>query len=141
MQASDLFVLPCIRPANGAMDGIPNVLIEALSVGLPVVATRLSGIPELIRHGETGLLVAERDPQGLADTLQWCETHMTDMRGFAERGRQLVERRFDISETICALERHFDEAIAAQARQPDELHAWSTADAGVSWKPRRPAHR
>ena len=76
MRASDLFVLPCIRPANGAMDGIPNVLIEALSVGLPVVATRLSGIPELIRHGETGLLVNERDPQGLAETLIWCATHM-----------------------------------------------------------------
>ena len=63
MRASDLFVLPCVTPANGAIDGIPNVLIEALAVELPVVATRLSGIPELVRHGDTGLLVNERDPQ------------------------------------------------------------------------------
>jgi colanic acid/amylovoran biosynthesis glycosyltransferase len=112
MRASDLFVLPCVKPANGAMDGIPNVLIEALSVGLPVVATRLSGIPELIRHGETGLLVNERDPQDLARKLVWCASHMADMRRLAAEGRRLVERTFDISRTISVLEAHFDAAIA-----------------------------
>ena len=94
------------------MDGIPNVLIEALSVGLPVVATRLSGIPELIRHGETGLLVNEHDPRQLADTLMWCATHMSEMSRLAEEGRRLVERTFDISDTISTLERHFEAAIA-----------------------------
>jgi colanic acid/amylovoran biosynthesis glycosyltransferase len=113
MRASDLFVLPCLRPANGAMDGIPNVLIEALSVRLPVVATRLSGIPELIRDGKTGLLVDERDPQELATTLQWCATHRGDLAPLADAGRRLVERTFDIAHTISALERHFEAAIAA----------------------------
>ena len=112
MRASDLFVLPCVNPANGAMDGIPNVLIEALSVGLPVVATRLSGIPELIRHGETGLLVNERDPQHLAAALEWSATHMADMQRLAAEGRRLVERNFDISHTISTLEQHFIAAIA-----------------------------
>ena len=115
MRASDLFVLACVRPANGAMDGIPNVLIEALSVGLPVVATRLSGIPELIRHRETGLLVNERDPHDLAATITWCATHMADMTRFAVEGRRLVERTFDISRTISTLERHFEAAIEAGA--------------------------
>lgn len=113
MRASDLFVLPCVKPANGAMDGIPNVLIEALSVGLPVVATRISGIPELVRHGETGLLVDERDPQGLAATLLWCASHRREMAQLAIEGRRLVERTFDISQTIATLEGHFDAAIAA----------------------------
>ncbi len=112
MRASDLFVLPCVTPANGAIDGIPNVLIEALAVELPVVATRLSGIPELVRHGDTGLLVNERDPQDLAATLVWCAAHMADMRRLAVAGRQLVERRFDISRTISSLEQHFETAIA-----------------------------
>ena len=112
MRASDLFVLPCVNPANGAMDGIPNVLIEALSVGLPVVATRLSGIPELIRHGETGLLVNERDPQHLAAALEWSTTHMADLQRLAAEGRRLVERNFDISDTISTLEQHFVAAIA-----------------------------
>ena len=115
MRESDLFVLPCVKPANGAMDGIPNVLIEALSVELPVVATRLSGIPELIRDGETGLLVNERDPQGLAAALEWCATHMAEMRRLAAEGRRLVERSFDITETISAIERHFDAAIASRS--------------------------
>jgi colanic acid/amylovoran biosynthesis glycosyltransferase len=113
MRASDLFVLPCITPANGAMDGIPNVLIEALSVGLPVVATRLSGIPELIRHGETGLLVNERDPGALAATLIWCATHRAETVRLADEGRRLVERNFDIARTIETLERHFLTAITA----------------------------
>jgi glycosyltransferase involved in cell wall biosynthesis len=112
MRASDLFVLPCVTPANGAIDGIPNVLIEALAVELPVVATRLSGIPELVRHGETGLLVNERDPQELAATLVWCAAHMADMRRLAVAGRALVERTFDISRTISNLEQHFEAAIA-----------------------------
>jgi glycosyltransferase involved in cell wall biosynthesis len=113
MRASDLFVLPCVKPANGAMDGIPNVLIEALSVGLPVVATRISGIPELVRHGETGLLVDEHDPQGLAATLLWCASHRDEMTRFAAEGRRVVERTFDIAHTITTLERHFEAAIAA----------------------------
>ena len=112
MRASDLFVLPCVTPANGAIDGIPNVLIEALAVELPVVATRLSGIPELVRHGETGLLVNERDPQELAATLVWCAAHMADMRRLAAAGRHLVERTFDISRTISSLEHYFEAAIA-----------------------------
>jgi glycosyltransferase involved in cell wall biosynthesis len=117
MRASDLFVLPCVQPANGAMDGIPNVLIEALSVGLPVVATRLSGIPELVRHGETGLLVSERNPRELAKTLTWCATHMAGMRKLAAEGRRLVERTFDISRTISTLEELFEAAIANRSPQ------------------------
>ena len=113
MRASDLFVLPCVKPANGAMDGIPNVLIEALSVGLPVVTTGISGIPELVRHGETGLLVDERDPHALAAVLLWCASHRNEMRHLAVEGRRLVERTFDIAQTISTLERHFDAAIAA----------------------------
>ena len=119
MRESDLFVLPCVNPANGAMDGIPNVLIEALSVELPVIATRLSGIPELIRHGETGLLVNERDPQQLAAALVWSATHITEMQQLAAEGRRLVERNFEISETISRLEQHFVAAIAS--RQPEIL--------------------
>ena len=111
MRRSDLFVLPCIKPAHGGMDGIPNVLIEALSVGLPVVATRLSGIPELVRHRETGLLVNERDTRDLAAALAWSAAHRAEMRRFAAEGRRLVERAFDIDNTTSSLERHFAAAM------------------------------
>jgi colanic acid/amylovoran biosynthesis glycosyltransferase len=114
MRTSDLFVLPCVRPASGAMDGIPNVLIEALSVGLPVIATRLSGIPELVRHGDTGLLVDERDVDGIADAIAWCATHRAEARNFAMQGRRLVQRAFDIDKTISMLEQRFTTTIAGR---------------------------
>jgi glycosyltransferase involved in cell wall biosynthesis len=113
MQQSDVFVLPSVKPANGAMDGIPNVLIEALSVGLPVIATRLSGIPELVRHGETGLLVNERDVHSIAAAVEWCATHREDAREFGARGRRLVQRTFDINQTTSILEQRFAMTIAA----------------------------
>ena len=57
LRAADLFVLPSRVARNGDRDGLPNVLMEAQSQRLPVVASRVAGIPELVRDGETGLLV------------------------------------------------------------------------------------
>jgi len=66
MQQQDVFVLACKRDSNGDMDGIPVVLMEAMSQAVPVVSTRLSGIPELILHGQTGLLAEPGDAADLA---------------------------------------------------------------------------
>jgi len=116
MRQSDLFVLPCVKDSNGVMDGIPNVLIEALSVDLPVVATRLSGIPELVRHRETGLLVEERDTEELAAGIIWCLEHPAEAKHLAEAGRRLVARMFDMNHTISSLEEHLRNAIARHGR-------------------------
>src|SRR5258708_32071999 len=67
---ADLFVLSPHVLENGDRDGIPNVLMEAMSVGLPVVATDVSGIPELIEHDRSGLLVPPCDEVALPDTLE-----------------------------------------------------------------------
>jgi glycosyltransferase involved in cell wall biosynthesis len=69
MRSLDLFVLACKADSNGDMDGIPVVLMEAMSQSIPVVSTRLSGIPELIRHEETGLLAQPGDPLDLANQI------------------------------------------------------------------------
>ncbi|MEW6514352.1 MAG: glycosyltransferase [Pseudomonadota bacterium] len=66
MHELDMFVLACKPDANGDMDGIPVVLMEAMSQQVPVVSTRLSGIPELVIDGETGLLANPGDTEGLA---------------------------------------------------------------------------
>ncbi|MEO5700157.1 MAG: glycosyltransferase family 4 protein [Casimicrobiaceae bacterium] len=66
---ADLFVLPCRVSSDGDRDGLPNVLMEAQSQRLACVSTRISGIPELIEDGVTGMLVAPRDPVALARTL------------------------------------------------------------------------
>ncbi len=64
-----LFVLGCEVAANGDRDGIPNVLFESMAMGVPVVATRVSAIPELVENGKTGLLVPPGEPQQLADAM------------------------------------------------------------------------
>ena len=60
-RAADLFVLPAVHDAKGNVDGLPNVILEAMASGLPVVASGISGIPLAVVDGDTGLLAAEGD--------------------------------------------------------------------------------
>ena len=89
------FVLPCVVADNGDRDGIPNVILEAMAMGLPVVSTDLSGIPEAVRDQQTGLLVPSRDPNRLAQGLAHLLQHPEVARTFGERGRQWVATQFD----------------------------------------------
>jgi glycosyltransferase involved in cell wall biosynthesis len=68
-RAADLFVLPAIHDRKGNVDGLPNVILEAMASGLPVVASDISGIPLAVEHGATGRLVAEGDAGDLAEAL------------------------------------------------------------------------
>jgi len=69
-RASDAFVLACRIASDGDRDGLPNVLVEASSQRLPCLSTTISGVPELIRDGDTGLLVPPEDPEALAHALE-----------------------------------------------------------------------
>ena len=90
-----LFVLGCKVAATGDRDGIPNVAAESMAMNLPVVATRVSGIPELVRHGVTGLLAEPDDPVALADAMGRMLTD-TDLRArVIPEARRTVERIFD----------------------------------------------
>jgi glycosyltransferase involved in cell wall biosynthesis len=64
-----VLALACRRAADGDRDGLPVVLVEAMACRLPVVTTPISGIPELVRDGESGLLVAPDDPPALAQAI------------------------------------------------------------------------
>lgn len=63
---ADLFLLPCVVTPEGNSDGLPSVLVEAAAAGLPLVSTRISGIPELVEDGISGFLLDEKDEEGLA---------------------------------------------------------------------------
>jgi glycosyltransferase involved in cell wall biosynthesis len=65
-QQADCFVLGCKVAGSGDRDGIPNVLAESMALGVPVIGTRVSGIPELVEHEQTGLLVDATRPEELA---------------------------------------------------------------------------
>lgn len=104
---ADLFALPCRIGADGDRDGLPNVLMEAQSQALAVVSTRLSGVPELVEDGRTGLLVAPQDPPALAAALASLITDPARRTALGHAGLQNVRRHFDMATGIAALAERF----------------------------------
>ena len=92
----DVFVLASIVDAIGDRDGIPVVLMEASAAGLPVVATEISGIPEIVVHEKTGYLVAPGDVSALAETILGLHSDVLGRARIARNARQLTELEFDI---------------------------------------------
>jgi len=103
--SAHLMVAPSVTAANGDQEGIPNAVKEAMALGLPVVATRHSGIPELVEDGVSGLLVPERDVDALADRLAYLIDHGDAWATMARAGRAVVEADFDIEKLNDSLER------------------------------------
>ncbi len=91
-----VLVVPSIVDESGRTEGIPTVLVEALAHQRPVLSTRVSGIPELVRPQETGWLVAPQDPAALAEALLEIHGDPATAAGRAAAGRQLVEEEFDL---------------------------------------------
>jgi len=91
-----VFVLVPVVTDDGDRDGIPNVLVEAMASGVPVVATRISGIPELITDGIDGLLVREHDPAALAGAIERVLRDPELAARLGRGGRARVERDFDL---------------------------------------------
>lgn len=100
---ADMAVQPSIVTANGKMEGIPVALMEALACEVPVVATNISGISELVRHETTGLLVPEKDSKALADAMERVMNNPSLARKLAQAGRELVLREFDLKRNAARL--------------------------------------
>ena len=96
MAASDVLCLPSVPTTQGKREGIPVVLMEAMATGLPVVSSRLSGIPELVADGASGVLVEPRDSAGLAEALAWLGTDPALRLRMGRAGRQIVEESFNL---------------------------------------------
>jgi glycosyltransferase involved in cell wall biosynthesis len=93
-------VLPCVVAADGDRDGIPNAILEAMAMAVPVVSTPISGIPEVVRDGETGVLVPPADPVALADALARLLASPALRAELGARGRELVTAEFDITRNV-----------------------------------------
>jgi glycosyltransferase involved in cell wall biosynthesis len=111
MRTSAMVVLPSIETRERLMDGIPNLLIEGSALEVPVVATRLSGIPELVVDGETGWLVPPRDADALADAIEGLLRDPARGRELGRRGRQRVEAMFDLGHNAQELVLRFQEIL------------------------------
>ncbi len=114
LPTADCYVQPSIITPSGKMEGLPVALMEALACALPVVATKISGIPELVRQDETGLLVPPADALALADALAAiCHAPGLAAR-LAEAGRALVLREFELSANVKQLAALFDGVVRAE---------------------------
>jgi len=99
LPSAHCYVQPSVVTPSGKMEGIPVSIMEAFASGLPVVATQLSGVPELVRPGVTGYLVPPSDPRSLADALVAVYENPKEAARLAKAGRRLVLQEFRIDKS------------------------------------------
>ncbi len=99
--------LPCVITADGDRDGLPTVLLEAMAKAVPVVTTTVTGGPEIVAQGQTGLLCAPGDPASLADALQALLADRPRARAMGAAGRLRAERLFDLGPNVAWLATQF----------------------------------
>jgi len=100
MAEADLLVHCSHTPESGDVEGIPNVVVEAQATGLPVVATRHGGIAEAVRHGETGLLVPERDAEALRAAIGHLAADRAERLAMGVRARRFVTEELDLERQV-----------------------------------------
>ena len=90
-RAADIFVLPAVHDRKGNVDGLPNVILEAMASGLPVVASGISGIPQAVEEGVNGHLVPEKEPEPLAEALSRLLSDRESRRSMGAASRRRAE--------------------------------------------------
>jgi glycosyltransferase involved in cell wall biosynthesis len=100
---SDIFALPCVIARSGDRDGMPNVLLEAMAMQLPVITTPVTGNTELVQDGINGLLVGEADAKGLALAIERLINDPALSQALGKQARQTILDAFDIHQTALRL--------------------------------------
>lgn len=118
---ASVFVHPSVRTAAGDMDGIPISLMEAMAIGAPVVASRLSGIPELIDDASTGLLVPPGDADALAAAIERVMNHPGEAAAMARRGCERVRTDFNLAGYVDRLLEVWAASLPAAVRVVENL--------------------
>jgi glycosyltransferase involved in cell wall biosynthesis len=108
--------VPSVRDRAGNVDGLPNVLLEALAAGRAVVATRVAGIPDVVRDGENGLLVEEHDPAALAAAFERLAREGETRARLGEAARRTAEETLTWGAAVRAFCEVYVEAAALDAR-------------------------
>ncbi len=120
-EKSDLFVLGCRIAKNGDRDGIPNVMAESMAMKVPVVATTVSGLPEFLSNGRTGLSVEPDQPDDLADAMLTLLTDTVLREKVSQLARLEIEHRFDNKKLIPELARIYAQTIPALDIEPESI--------------------
>ncbi len=116
-RSADAFVLPIVRDERGNMDGLPNVLLEAMATGLPVVASALSGALDAIEDGRTGLLVPAGDPAALGRAMAKLMDSPPEVRRMGSEARDVVLARFTWEKVSEQLVKIYEEAVGEPGRE------------------------
>ena len=115
IRCASAFALPCVIGADGDRDGLPTVLLEAMALGIPAVSTTVSGIPEMIEDGVSGLLVGQRQPAALADALGRLLGSEELRARLASGALSVMRERFSIRRNVALLSERFATAAVAVA--------------------------
>jgi glycosyltransferase involved in cell wall biosynthesis len=100
IRSGSVFVLPCIRAGDDDMDGIPNVLMEAMASEVPTVSTDITGIPELIDDGIDGIIVPQNDPRSLADAILKIRNDTNFAEKIRKNGREKIRKKFNVDSNV-----------------------------------------
>lgn len=111
LTAAHCYVQPNIITESGRIEGIPFAIMEALACGLPVVATDIAGIPEIVRHGETGYLMPPADSMAIADALEVLYAVPEHGAQLAKNGRSLLLQEFELRKNVQNLSQLLEQAI------------------------------
>lgn len=95
LNSADIFIAPCVVGADGNADGMPTVLLEAMATGVPCISTAVTGIPEVVRTGSTGLLARPGSPHALTRAVQRISAPGTNRVALARNARALIEEDYD----------------------------------------------
>jgi colanic acid/amylovoran biosynthesis glycosyltransferase len=98
LKQADILLAPSITGNDGDEEGIPTTIMEAFALGLPVISTQHSGIPELVQDGQSGFLVPERDADALAQKLECLIKEPEKRHAMGRNGRTFVEQHHDIDQ-------------------------------------------
>lgn len=112
LPSAHCYVQPSVKMPDGKMEGIPVALMEAFASGLPVVATQISGIPELVQPKITGFLVSERNPTALADALQTVYHDLDHANTLAQAGFDLVQAEYELGKNVNQLSKLFNQVTS-----------------------------
>ncbi len=107
LSVATIFVLPCVIEENGNMDGIPVAIMEAMAAGVPVISTAVSGIPELINDGKSGILVDPQDSALLADAIQRLLGNGNYREILGNMAQEYVKGAFDVAKSVSHLAQLF----------------------------------
>lgn len=110
-------VLPARVAADGDRDALPTVLLEAMAAGRPCISSHVGGIPEIVQHGETGLLIRSGKPWELAEAIRKLLADPELRTRFGRAGRRRAEERFDRRRNVAQLHRWFEEVVSRRRQR------------------------